>query len=231
MPELNTMSFLSDANLVSYWRLEGNATDEKAAHNGTATYVYYGTQYGIFGQGAHFSGAPGSKILLANSSVPTGAAAKSWNAWFRTSDTTARYRIICVGGSVAGGKPIFMLTVGRTHKLETQSGSEQDILMSTSYVNDGIWHMGTLTYDGTTLKMYLDGVLCANSTTTLTTDIYCGIGCLSADTTANFIGDIDDVSLYSDALTQAEITALWQNSYVVNNLKNSRNHRLSFGTP
>ena len=49
--QLADTSLFSDANLVSYYKLEGNSNDSKGSNNGTDTSVDYGTAYGKFGQG------------------------------------------------------------------------------------------------------------------------------------------------------------------------------------
>ena len=56
--ELAHTPLASDPNLVSYYRFEGNSNDSKGPNNGTAVNVAYGPVYGMFGQGAHFSGIP-----------------------------------------------------------------------------------------------------------------------------------------------------------------------------
>jgi len=62
--ELYLTDFYNDANLVSYWRFEGNSADSKGSNNGTSTNITYGSGNGKFGQGA-LVGAAG-KISLGN---------------------------------------------------------------------------------------------------------------------------------------------------------------------
>lgn len=79
------------------------------------------------------------------------------------------------------------------------------VLESQIATNDGLWHRILITRSGTAFKMYIDGVLEDESTTTAT--IYTGrnthIG--SADgTNQPFDGFVDQVSIYLRALNAAE---------------------------
>ena len=75
--QLYQKHLFTDPNLLSYWRMEGNSNDSKGTNNGSDTSVTYGTQYGIFGQGASFNGSssginlgsPSSLISLSGGSI------------------------------------------------------------------------------------------------------------------------------------------------------------------
>ena len=80
------------------------------------------------------------------------------------------------------------------------------------------WHMLTGTFDGSTVKIYIDGVL-KNSVTTGSTN---GISyssarlCLAAEAqgatpaNSNYVGDLSDVRIYSTALSNEDILKLYQ---------------------
>jgi hypothetical protein len=73
------------------------------------------------------------------------------------------------------------------------------------------WHHATGTYDGANVKIYLDGVLDGSAPTTVpigisTTNMFIG---LNPESTGTFWdGLIDDVAIYSRALTTEEIQAI-----------------------
>lgn len=75
----------------------------------------------------------------------------------------------------------------------------------TTTVGTGEWHHYALTYDGTTVKMYLDGLLETSSTVSVTsaTGNY-QIGC-NKTRTIFFEGKLDELRFWSAARTQAEI--------------------------
>jgi hypothetical protein len=84
---------------------------------------------------------------------------------------------------------------------------------------DGAWHHYAGTWDGATVRLYVDGVEVASAAqTTMRTDdeVVC-IGSLAANATTcggatnrPWSGDIDDVSLWNRALSAAEIQAAIQ---------------------
>lgn len=81
---------------------------------------------------------------------------------------------------------------------------------SNTAVPTGAWHHIAITYDGTTLTFYLDGV--ADGTTTFTNTPNTGtatgtyIGMLSNGTQYPFDGLIDEVRAWDDVRTQTEIS-------------------------
>jgi uncharacterized protein (TIGR02145 family) len=97
-------------------------------------------------------------------------------------------------------------------KLTTQTGSWQNMLFSENPVQDGLWHMATLTYAGpnTPVKLYLDGVLQGetDSLTLIThsSPLYIGDAPWAV---LFFDGIIDDVAIWNHALTAAQIEALF----------------------
>ena len=72
--------------------------------------------------------------------------------------------------------------------------------------------MVTVTFDGTTTTMYVNGT----SVGTSTTMVFAGgenatvrIGCNNADGSSPFNGSIDEVYIFSTALTVEQIASLW----------------------
>ena len=161
---------------------------------------------GKFGKARTFTGASNSKVEASVTNLPLDNNAKTISAWFKTSDTTARHRSIAAYGTGVSGKPIFLLDVNASNKLYTESGSGADAISSLTSVNDNKWHFGSITHDGITLKLYLDGVLQGSSNCTLATATSnFGIGEMIWDTSLNFIGDIDEVRLYNYARSSKQI--------------------------
>lgn len=81
MAELNSLpTLLANANLLYYWRYEGNANDEKNARNGTDLNVAYNASYGKYGQGVAFVAASNPYIDV--SSIADGD--KTFAFWFKT---------------------------------------------------------------------------------------------------------------------------------------------------
>ncbi|MEM7031362.1 MAG: LamG-like jellyroll fold domain-containing protein, partial [Chloroflexota bacterium] len=90
-------------------------------------------------------------------------------------------------------------------------------LISTFSLADGNWHHVAATFDGTTKRLYIDGVL--NIEDDVTDDVNPRLGQfdegvtlghnpLVSNAARNYVGYLDDVVIYEDALTLDEINAL-----------------------
>ena len=88
------------------------------------------------------------------------------------------------------------------------SGTTTTVTSSTE-INDGLWHHITGTFDGTTQKIFIDGMLEASSTASSVTydEGSFTIGALTGPT-SGFDGKIDDVRVYGVALSSESIGSL-----------------------
>lgn len=79
--------------------------------------------------------------------------------------------------------------------------------------SDGQWHMMTVTYDGATARLYGDGVLADQSTVNFAglsyPDSTLKIGGSGLDGNNGVQGGIDDVKMYSYALTSTEVAEMY----------------------
>ncbi len=218
-PELYTTPLYSDANLVDYYRLEGNANDAKGSNNGTASNISYGTGYGKFGQGASFNGSNSTIITGSNSGV-SGSGARSISLWFYCTTTTADVALAGYGNYSAsgGGWTLFAnRDEGGTGALGLNIGGPGSVYTAAGAFSNDTWNQVVITYSGgnlsTGVKIYLNGVSqsfsVANDGTpnTQNTPIYIGV----AHANSNFSYDdgyIDDVAFFSRVLTATEVASL-----------------------
>ncbi|HEY6020469.1 MAG TPA: LamG domain-containing protein, partial [Candidatus Paceibacterota bacterium] len=90
----------------------------------------------------------------------------------------------------------------------TLRGSLVNVTAGTLTLNK--WQMGTFTYDGTTLNLYLNGALVGSATGSATinssVDLWIGKRILNNNT---FVGRIDDVRVYNRALSAQEVQQLY----------------------
>jgi hypothetical protein len=70
---------------------------------------------------------------------------------------------------------------------------------------DGIWHFLTGVYTGSAVQLYIDGTLAASTATSGTIRTVSQAATLSEPTTP-LRGDLDEASIWSRALTPAEIS-------------------------
>ena len=109
----------------------------------------------------------------------------------------------------ASGRPGFIM--GRGFGTD---GYENDIAVSATSIRDGQWHQVVGTFDGTVLRLYVDGVEKASVARTQALvpsgkEIYIGADSFFPYNSLFFAGVIDEVALYSRALSLAEV----QNHY------------------
>lgn len=119
-----------------------------------------------------------------------------------TGDTTAWS--LWTGLAVSGSKFGARITTSVTGGITLNSGIS----------SDGNWHHLALTYDGTTVSMYVDGVLAASTPATGTLDygtadqplVFWNSSVLHD--VASWTGSMDDVRVYGSALSQSQIQSL-----------------------
>jgi hypothetical protein len=205
-----------DADLVAYWRLDGDAQD--ASGNGNHGTVYGATSVtGKLGQGYQI--AEGACIAVPDSSSldMVGSSGFSMLAWIQHA-----------GGCIADRG----ILVNKEETYEIGVECATNLLQEAIQLSDGAWTwLGTgaistttwqhvaITWDGTTVRHYVDATevfsrsmsgVFADRTTGL------GIGCRSVPADASgpggsfFYGVIDEVALYKRGLFASEITAYYQ---------------------
>jgi hypothetical protein len=131
-------------------------------------------------------------------------------AWIKTSTTAVDPHYITDYGyfgtsSLDNGKR-FTLLLNNTHRFRVEIRGWG--INATTALNDGVWHHVAGTYDGTNVKLYVDGIEEASGippitvNTTFITDFLIGIRC---DFIKPFEGDIDEVRFWDNARTLQEI--------------------------
>tara|TARA_R110002110_G_scaffold205320_1_gene417590 strand:- start:1459 stop:5328 length:3870 start_codon:yes stop_codon:yes gene_type:complete len=223
----------TDANLVSYWPLDGDYLDWKGSNDGTnngSTIVKaidgpMGKRNFGSSDVLSFDGSSGFIEVTNSTDFDVGTSDEfSITAWIKTTSATTNMRIATKRDS-DNTAPIWAFNVGNpstgvaSFRVNDNSGSGgQADANGTVAVNDGCWHhlVGVLRRDGSDsiADLYIDGSLHVTDTTatmgsmTTTGPLY--IGQLSTGI-QRFNGDISDVLYYNDALTADEIKYLYSN--------------------
>ena len=143
-------------------------------------------------------------------------------AWFKTSASAAEETIFFDGGdgtSTCGNGAKVLLRVNAANQLRfyVQDGSSvTGAINSAATVNNGAWHHAVGTRSGSTLTLYLDGASAGTTTAALgsvnqtgqTMSIGASNPCsLTPGGLTYFNGSIDDVSLYTTALSSTRVLA------------------------
>ena len=211
-------------NLVAWWRGEGNAFDSAGTNNGT---LVNGVGFAPAEVGSGFALSGGSDyVALPRNIFPypatgSGTSPFSFEVWF---STTAGGVILGQQTTVpftAPGAYVPALYVGTDGKLYAALFWNNFVrLISSATVNDGNFHHVAVTFNGTTEVLYLDGAAigstpftqqsyAANYQYQLGTGYTAGGWPAANGTWYSFNGIIDEASLYSRALTAAEVAAIF----------------------
>lgn len=197
------------ADLVSWWALNENAGssagDSKGNNNGTITGGATWTP-GISGSCLHFDGASGNvKVLNASNLNPVNGL--TMMAWARTEENKT-CKILQKGdwdghgigqGKWDGWQVSIRTSDNVSHSIHW--GDELPVLNQ--------WYHIALTYDGTILKMYINGQLKNTLAVSGTLKVNTRDLSIGSDNAAQkfFRGDIDECKFFNRALTPTEIQA------------------------
>jgi hypothetical protein len=118
-----------------------------------------------------------------------------------------------VGLDSAGYNLNYGIWIDKSEKIkggfEGADGANYFVVSNNTY-NDGKWHYAVVTYDGAIVNMYIDSILIGNLSTTVTpdnggnNDYPLRIGSNSQGNDAYFTGEIDEVRVWSRALSANE---------------------------
>jgi len=206
MAELYTNALFSDANLVNYYRLEGNSTDAKDGDNGTDTDMTYGLSYGKFGQGASFNGSSSIITLASEAYIDT----LSISAWVKPTAIGSNQSIFSHKVSDEVDKYFYINASGYLVWGTGSESGKNKITTATCNILTTKWsHVAITQASVTDVKLYVNGVLCTTSQTGIDTAFPAGSATRVIGSPSFFSGTMDDYAYFSRVLTQAEITSLF----------------------
>lgn len=207
----NTADFPSSATAVAHYPLDNSAEDNKGTNDGTETDIEY--TFGRFGQAAVFDGT--SSEIIASSF--TSLSQVGISMWVNMPDISQQAGLIARYGTnrefaiyMYGG------TLTASIYYNGNNGNATSITTST-YMSNDTWHHIAYTANGSTApKLYIDGI--EVGTPQYTASAYCAyytssepldIGHFAGISAYNYEGKIDQVRIFSAALTSSEITELY----------------------
>lgn len=214
--ELYSHPLFSDANLVSYWRFQGNSNDSKGSNNGTDTAITYSEANGKWGQGAGFNGSS-SYIQYAAKILPVGA--KTVMFWIKTSNTGFMTPLCSNVWDASSNGTAFFMASGNIFFQERKGGEILSVGTSSGIATGELTFVAG-TWDGTTTsnagKIYINGQLINSATATGTQsaqDHNLRLGLNNGGvSTYYFNGSLDDLAIFSRALTDTEISSFYKYS-------------------
>lgn len=210
-------SLYSDANLLAYYRFEGNSNDSKGSNNLTNS---NGVTFGVakFGNGADFGSGNTSKALSVNSSLglANGSVARTISLWVKFYSLSGTQEFVSQWANSDHSGFLFYasgtsLVVGHSNF----SVGEDDLTLSSS-LTTGTWYHVVMTYDGSTMAGYLNGALIGSRASSRTNgntinDVFT-LGAAYGNNVGYAMYSslvMDDVAVFSRALTATEISNIY----------------------
>ena len=197
--------------LISYYKLDGNSNDAHGSNNGSDSNITYGTDYGKIGQGAKGTGINIGSISF--SSMPAISGEHTLAFWFKA--------------DAKEGSPLS----ARTASQEWRSGiqiSSTDITplagTGSTWLNTagiaytystGAWYYLVAVYTSTGVTVYINGTSIGSKTWSSNTPAFTPASGQFAlfysprFTGEYFNGSIDEVGIWSRALSSTEVGELY----------------------
>lgn len=207
---------LDAANPRSYPGSGTTWTDLSGINNGILT---NGPTFNSFNGGSIvFDGSNDHVLLPSNFFSFPSLNTFTINLWFKSSQTSGGtlfgQQDTTNPSSATGWVPVIYLQTNGLIRIEPfWTGSVSNAILSSSTLNDNIWHNITTTFNAGTNQLYVDGNYVTQQTgrtlTSFTTTYYYIIGAGYAFSrslgTNYFSGNISNFSFYNRALTAAEV--------------------------
>ena len=231
-------SYVPTDSLIGYWPFNGNANDESGnGNNGTVTGATLTTdRFGNTNKAYSFNGTNNYIDCGPLSAIPNTVGDITQSAWILApNDQTAYCKMAIMSkrqllnqgwptiGGGANGVTSFPVNNQAYFFLNAQnySAGVSNAMSSTGLTNDGNWHLVTGTKNGSTYKLYFNGTLQASLTDnySLTSNSNLIIGheaMWGFECEKWFAGKLDDIGIWNRALTQCEISALYNAQSIIN---------------
>ena len=214
----NTLSFPSGKTAIATYMLDNNATDVSGNYNGTETNITYNT--GQYGGAAVFNGSS-SKIVLPTSTFSPSTFTIS--AWCNVSSDSDENTILeLYDNQTYPNHTTIVLSAGSTtysaRFLLRNYLANQYNYQAPGTVTKNVWKHYAMTYDGSTVKSYIDGSLVNSGSFTFSNTVgtisSIQLGLSSGIRYLN--GKIDQVRIYNSGLSSTDITNIYNNEVQAN---------------
>ena len=207
------------SGMVAWWQAEGNALDSVGTNNGswngTSSYTN-----GEVNQAFNFNGASRVQVPDAvNLRFTNAMTVEAW-VYLNTFSGSGSSEIVSKFGGPNTGQAAYTFSVQQSTQkpyfiVNAFNGGSSDTILSSISITTHQWFHLAGVYDGSAIKIYVNGQL--EGTSPWTQGIFPGnnplvIGCTLQNgsvPTSFFNGQIDEASLYNRALSSNEIAAIY----------------------
>lgn len=202
-------------NNVAYYKLDGNADDEKNSHDATAYNVTYGV--GQYGNSAVFNGSS-SYLSVAHDNDFNWTGSKTISLWVRFNSLGSGSVGIAAKSSNTSNYGWFLYKNGADNKIafsQYDSSDNAASVVSDNAAQVNTWYHVCVTGDGTTNKLYINGVeedSASAVTATSTTDALVFGRFYSNISNYYLNGVIDQVRFFDTTLSSSKVEKLYNES-------------------
>jgi hypothetical protein len=220
--ELFKTTIFDSANLIAYYRLEGNSNDAKNTYNGSDTDISYGTLYGKFNQGAIFNGTS-SNIVIPDSALVSGSSDRTVSFWVKipTIQPQVGERYAFVGWGAASDTNAcwirYSYVSDGVYNIEYGTYGSSGDNPQTYTLEIGGWYFITVTLLSSSSQIYVNASPLGSPyahTSPNTTAANGRIGCIYTGSNVRFANCyLDDVAIFSRALSSTEISNIYNGNY------------------
>jgi hypothetical protein len=196
----------ADPNLVGWWKLDDENSGTAVDYSGSDIYgeLRGGPKWveGCYGDALEFDGSDDYVDFGNPQGWASGASPRSMCGWAKTDNLTIGWRWIAAYGSAGTGTAMFIGMTGT----DLYGGGYADDVFKANFWEPDVWHHICLTYDGTTARLYADGVEVASAAKSWNLPLSrAHIGRQVNDAAEFWDGAVDDVRIYNKALTPEEV--------------------------
>ena len=203
-PDAGPMCAAPPAGVVSYWPADGDYNDPAGGITGTSAGGVTFTA-GVVGQAFTFDGTASSYVQMPDNAILRLTGPFTLDAWVNPGATGGRI----LDKITAGGANGYLLDI-INNQARVFAGA--DSLSSGTTIPLGAYTHVTGVYGGTTLTVYLNGVLAATKITTATVPSNMLPFRIGADSTGanRLTGAVDEARVFGRALSALEVQAIHQ---------------------
>jgi len=210
--ELFNNPLFSDANLVSYWRMEGNSNDSKGSNNGSDSNVTYGNSYGKFNQGWKGNGISSVTTTPLDLNSYTNLSIAFWMK--PTSNDLNGLSPISSDVDARFGKSVIFYPTNAKIGIEYQTGTATGSFLDTDFTcSADTWYHVVVVFTSTTIKVYVNGSEVKSSTISQSNDNQnhvLKVGKWNSSDPRWWNGSVDDLAIFNRVLTADEVLNIYQ---------------------
>jgi|GEM_PF-688186 len=203
------------ANLVAYWKMNGNWDDSKGTNTGTAAGNASFSSSRKLGSHAGVFDGIGDYVEGPNNDALDVAGPVTILAWVKLSDAPVDYSEIVDRENCSDSG--FSLIVHSDRKVQFWIGNGTDffgVQDASTPMQDGVWYQIAGVFDGSSIKVYVNGIqegsAVAQTGMASLTGVPVRLGAFNTcGSGRDFNGHLDDVAIWATSLSSAELQTIY----------------------